>query len=282
MIDRKRGVISVPIYTADDGLALHYTDQGAGLPVLALSGLTRNGADFDHIAPYLPVRLIRPDYRGRGQSDWGDPASYTVAQEAADIVTLMDHLGLARAAILGTSRGGLIAMYLAATAKHRLIGVALNDIGPVIDPAGLDAIKVYLGRQPPHKTYAEAAAARAQQWTEFEDVPMTRWLAEVRAHFTQTPDGLVLRYDPRLRDAVLAAGAQPVPDLWPLFDALAGLPLALIRGANSDLLTLQTADEMARRRPDMIRADIPGRGHVPFLDEPQARNALLQWLEQLQ
>ena len=111
---------------------------------------------------------------------------------------------------------------------------------------------------------------------------MDRWLAEVRAHYAQTPDGLVVRYDPRLRDAVLAAGAQPVPDLWPLFDAFQDLPLALIRGANSDLLTVQTADEMARRRPDMIRTDVPGRGHIPFLDEPEALSALHAWLEEMQ
>ena len=102
------------------------------------------------------------------------------------------------------------------------------------------------------------------------------------AHYRQTSDGLVIRYDPRLRDAVLTAAAQPAPDLWPLFDALAGLPLALIRGANSDLLTVETADQMSRRRPDMIRADVPGRGHVPFLDEPEALRALYLWLKELQ
>ena len=272
----------MPRFTTPDGTALHYTDAGTGLAVIALAGLTRNGADFDHVAPHLPVRLIRPDYRGRGQSDWADPATYTIAHEAADVLALMDHLGLDHAAILGTSRGGLIAMLLAATAKDRLIGVALNDIGPEIAPAGLAVIKEYIGRNPPQKTYAAAAETRAKLWTHFTDVPMDRWLAEVQAHYTQTPDGLVVRYDPRLRDTVLAAGAQPVPDLWPLFDALQGLPLALIRGANSDLLTVQTADEMARRRPDMIRTDVPGRGHIPFLDEPQALDALHAWLEKMQ
>ena len=272
----------MPTFTANDGITLHYTDEGQGLPVIALAGLTRNGADFDHVAPHLPVRLIRPDYRGRGQSDWADPATYTIPQEAADVLALMDHLGLEKAAILGTSRGGLVAMVLAATAKDRLLGVALNDIGPEIAAKGLDVIKDYIGRNPAQKTYAEAAAARAKLWTHFDDVPMDRWLAEVQAHYHETPDGLVIRYDPKLRDAVLAAGAQPVPDLWPLFDALDGLPLALIRGANSDLLTQATADEMARRRPDMIRADIAGRGHVPFLDEPDALRALHAWLEKLQ
>jgi pimeloyl-ACP methyl ester carboxylesterase len=272
----------MPSFTSADGLTLHYTDEGEGLPVIALAGLTRNGADFDHVAPHLPVRLIRPDYRGRGQSDWADPATYTIPQEAADVLVLMDHLGLEKAAILGTSRGGLIAMMLAATAKDRLLGVALNDIGPEIAAKGLDVIKDYIGRNPAQKTYAEAAEARAKLWTHFTGVPRERWLAEVQAHYRQTPDGLLIRYDPKLRDAVLASGAQPTPDLWPLFDALADLPLALIRGANSDLLTQATADEMSRRRPDMIRADIAGRGHVPFLDEPDAVDALHQWLEKLQ
>lgn len=272
----------MPQFTTHDGVRLHYVDEGTGLPVIALAGLTRNGADFDHVAPHLPLRLIRLDYRGRGQSDWADPATYTIPLEAQDTLALMDHLGLDKAAILGTSRGGLIAMVLAATAKDRLFGVALNDIGPVIDEKGLDVIKDYIGRNPVQKTYVEAAKARAKLWTHFEGVPMDRWLAEVQAHYQETPDGLVIRYDPKLRDAVLAAGAQPAPDLWPLFDALAGLPLALVRGENSDLLTKDTADEMTRRRPDMIRADVPGRGHVPFLDEPQALDALHKWVEQLQ
>lgn len=272
----------MPHYTANDGCKLYYTDEGAGVPVIALAGLTRNGADFDHVAPHLPVRLIRPDYRGRGQSDWADPATYSIPQEAADVLALMNHLGLEKAAILGTSRGGLIAMVLAAMAKDRLLGVALNDIGPEIADKGLDVIKDYIGRNPAQKTYAEAATFREKTWTHFKGVPMERWLAEVKAHYAQTPDGLVIRYDPKLRDAVLAAGAQPTPDLWPLFDALAGLPLALIRGANSDLLTRQTADEMSRRRPDMLRADVPDRGHVPFLDEPEALDVLHQWLEKLQ
>ncbi|SFR44441.1 Pimeloyl-ACP methyl ester carboxylesterase [Yoonia tamlensis] len=271
----------MPQFTSQDGLSLHYTDQGAGLPVIALAGLTRNGADFDHIARTWPTRLIRLDYRGRGQSDWADHTTYTIPHEAADVLTLMNHLDLDQAAILGTSRGGLIAMTLAITAKNRLLGVALNDIGPVLKPEGLATIMDYIGRNPAQTTYAQAAAVRARLWTQFENVPIERWLAEVKAHYKETPAGLVIRYDPKLRDAVIAGGAQPLPDLWPLFDALDGLPLALIRGANSDLLSRETADEMARRRPDMIRADVSGRGHVPFLDEPQSLTALHAWLEKM-
>lgn len=271
----------MPSYQSADGLNLHYTDEGEGLPVIALAGLTRNGRDFDHVASLLPCRLILPDYRGRGLSDWTDPTSYNIPQEAQDVLALMDHLGLKQAAILGTSRGGLIAMMLAATAKDRLLGVALNDVGPEIAQKGLDVIRGYIGRNPAQKTYAEAAAFRAKTWTHFEGVPMERWLAEVAQQYCETPDGLVIRYDPKLRDAVLAAGAQPAPDLWPFYDALTGLPLALIRGENSDLLTEETADEMTRRRPDISRADVPGRGHVPFLDEPEALVALYEWLEDM-
>ncbi len=271
----------MPYFEAADGTRLHYLDEGEGLPVIALAGLTRNAMDFDHVAPHLPVRLIRPDYRGRGLSGWADYTSYTIPQEAQDVLGLMDHLGLEKAAILGTSRGGLIGMMLAATARERLTGVALNDIGPEIAPAGLEIIKNYIGRKPAQKTYAEAAEFRARNWVHFKGVPMERWLDEVRAHYEETPQGLVLRYDPKLRDAVLEAGAQPAPDLWPLFDALHGLPLALIRGANSDLLTAAAADKMEERRADMIRVDVPGRGHVPFLDEPQALDALHRWLERL-
>ena len=271
----------MPSFQSTDGLTLYYTDEGTGTPVIALAGLTRNGADFDHVAPHLRCRLIRPDYRGRGQSDWANPATYTIPQEAQDVLVLMDHLGLEKAAILGTSRGGLIAMVLAATAGNRLTGVTLNDIGPEIADKGLEVIKDYIGRNPAQRTYAEAAQARADLWTHFQDVPMDRWLAEVRAHYEETPDGLVIRYDPKLRDAVLDASAQPTPDLWPLFDALAGLPLALIRGANSDLLSQETAEKMACRRPDMIKTDVPGRGHVPFLDEPRSLDVLQQWLAEL-
>ncbi|MFV2003002.1 MAG: alpha/beta fold hydrolase, partial [Paracoccaceae bacterium] len=171
-------------FHASDGVRLAYRDQGAGVPLICLAGLTRNGSDFDYMAPFLTgARLIRPDYRGRGGSDHADYRSYTPATEARDTLELMDHLGLKRAAILGTSRGGLIAMILATSNKDRLLGVCLNDIGPEIAPGGLAAIMSYLGRRPAQKTYAAAARARAAFMTGFVDVPLSRWDAEVRKHY---------------------------------------------------------------------------------------------------
>ncbi|MDJ0638683.1 MAG: alpha/beta hydrolase [Paracoccaceae bacterium] len=272
----------MPEFTAPDGTRLFFQDEGSGTPVLALSGLSRNGSDFDYVAPHLSdTRLIRLDYRGRGQSEWSGAETYTIPNEAGDVLALLDHLGIEQTAILGTSRGGLIAMALAAMAKDRLSGVALVDIGPELSTDGLDVIKNYIGRNPVQKTYDEATSMRAQLMAGFEDVPESRWAEEVRKHYVETADGLAINYDPALRDAVLAAGTQPAPDLWPLFDALADIPLALIRGANSNLLSTETADEMRRRRPDMFFADVPGRGHVPFLDEAQAVTALREWVKHL-
>lgn len=269
-------------FTARDGARLAYRDAGRGRPVLALPGLTRNGTDFDFVAPHLTgIRLIRPDYRGRGASAWTGAATYTVPQEAQDALALMDHLGIGRAAIIGTSRGGLIGMFLALTAKTRLTGLLLNDIGPVIERSGIAAIKDYVGRPPVWKTHAEAAEKMPSVMPDFTGVPPDRWRAFVENLYEETPTGLSLRYDPALRDSFLAAFAAPPADAWPLFDACAGLPLALVRGANSNLLSPETTAEMRRRRPDIILAEVPGRGHVPFLDEPESLAAIRAWAARL-
>ncbi len=277
-------------FTTSDGLRLAYridgkdggNKGGGGTPLLCLSGLTRNSLDFEFLLPHIPAgfRVIRMDYRGRGGSA-RDPnfMNYHVPIEARDALELLDHLGIDRTAIIGTSRGGLIAMALASAAKTRLLGVFLNDIGPELDPDGLTRIFGYLGASPPYKTYEEAAATlSALLEGEFSGVPLTRWREAVTHWFDETPDGLTLNYDPKLRDAVLAHFTDPAPDAWPYFDAFAGLPLALVRGGNSDLLTPEGAQKMRTRRPDMIYREVANRAHVPFLDEPEALEALHEFL----
>jgi len=266
-------------FTAEDGARLAYRDEGQGMALLCLPGLTRTMADFDYLVPHLPpLRLIRMDYRGRGASDWTGAATYTVLQEARDAIALLDHLGVARASMLGTSRGGLIGMLLGATARDRLIGLCLNDVGPEIDRTGLSRISDYVGRNPAGRTHQDYAD-RLSRCPGFDGVPMSRWLEEAQRLSIETPEGLRLPYDPALRDAFLAAFDGPPADLWPFFDTLAGLPLALIRGANSDLLTPDTVAKMRARRPDMAFAEVPGRAHIPFLDEPQALNLIQRFLK---
>jgi len=269
-------------FTASDGARLAYRDEGAGLPVLCLAGLTRSSTDFDFLVPHLDgVRLIRADYRGRGGSDWTGAETYTIPREAQDALDLLDHLGIGQAAILGTSRGGLIGMALAATSRDRLSGLCLNDIGPVIERGGLDRICDYVGRNPAARTIDDLAARMPRTMPGFDGVSPERWTDFARQLYEETETGLAIRYDPALRESFLAGYRAPVADLWPLFDACAGLPLALIRGANSDLLSPETAAEMQRRRPDMIFADVPDRAHVPFLDETESLQAIRAWLERL-
>lgn len=267
-------------FTASDGTRLAYRVTGSGQPLFCLAGLTRTVRDFDYLAANLAdVQMICMDYRGRGQSEWSGAETYKVAIEGRDALELLDHLGLSRVPVLGTSRGGIIGMLLAAVAKDRIAGLCLNDIGPEIARDGLDEIKQYVGRNPLAKTHQEAADAMAANLKTFANVPRSRWLEEARIHFRSTGDGLAITYDPALRASFLEDYDATVPDPWIGFDALDGLPVALLRGANSNLLTLETADEMRRRRPDLIYAEIPDRGHIPFLDEPASLDAIRAFLK---
>lgn len=277
----------MPRFTASDGLSLHYEDAGRGTPVLCLAGLTRNSADFTWAARALPgLRLIRMDYRGRGRSDHAqDFMTYNILREGQDAVELLDHLGLERVALIGTSRGGLIAMALSVTHPGRLTGAVLNDIGPEVAPQGLERIMEYVGKTPPFPDLDSAAAAlKAGHEAAFPGVPLARWREQAEFMWFEKPGGggLGLRYDPRLRDAMIGqAGAGAAPDLWQLFDGLKGLPLASVRGVNSDLFTAETQAKMADRHPGMIAAAVPDRGHVPFLDEPEALAAIRALMERV-
>ncbi|MDA0924565.1 MAG: alpha/beta fold hydrolase, partial [Proteobacteria bacterium] len=191
--------------TSADGLKLAYDVTGQGAALLCLPGLTRNMEDFEPILDAFAhcAQVIRMDFRGRGASDWGDPASYQVPVEAGDVVTLLDHLGIGQVTILGTSRGGLVALVLAAIARDRIAGVIFNDIGPEIMPEGLSYIMDYLGKPPKFRTLAEAAAALPRHYAPaFRDVPAENWAALARRIYREEGGQLVNRYDPKLREAV--------------------------------------------------------------------------------
>ncbi len=273
-------------FQTSDGLTLAYKDEGEGTPLLCLAGLTRNMTDFDFVARDFSdrARIIRLDTRGRGASAYDeDYKNYNLIREGRDALELMDHLGLERFAVLGTSRGGLLALTLAIGHRERLLGVCLNDIGPVIETEGLAEIMGYLGVVPDYATYEDAADALvAAKAREFPSVTRARWRLHAERVWKETGEGLALRYDHRLRRAVLEASATgAIPDLWPMFDALDGLPLALLRGENSNIISKATAEEMQARRPDLIFAEVPRRGHVPFLDERESQKVIGAFLDRL-
>lgn len=270
-------------FTTSDGLSLYFEDQGSGRPVLCLAGLTRNARDFDFVAPYLSSqRMIALDYRGRGRSD-RDPvyANYNVLRESQDVIELLDHLMINRCTIIGTSRGGLIAMLLAAGHKDRLAGVVLNDVGPELDTDGLARIVALVGQTPRERTLDEAAHALNERMSaEFPGLPYERVRAAASVTNREVPGGLELTYDPALAAALAEQIADgPAPDLWPLFQALDGLPVGVIRGINSDILSAQTLAVMQTRLPGLVAATVPDRGHAPFLDEPESLDVITKILE---
>lgn len=265
---------------ASDGLRLHAAEYGVGgaaLPVVCLPGLARTAEDFDALARALagdgerPRRVIAVDYRGRGLSAHDpDPANYTLPVELADLETVLTALAVGPAVFVGTSRGGILTMLMAAAAPARIAGAVLNDIGPVIEPAGLVRIKSYVGRLPAPRDRAEGAAIlRGLFAPQFPTWREADW-REAAALTWRGPDGaLALAYDPSLASMLEAVDpTQVIPNLWPQFDALAAVPAMVIHGALSDLLSTATVEEMRLRRPDLAVVTVPDEGHPPRLGTP--------------
>ncbi len=262
------------LFKTHDGLTLDYKIEGEGKPLLCLPGLTRDLYDFDELAHAMrgEAQVIRLTMRGRGRSDWAaDYTSYNIVQEARDAVEFMDFLGLEKATIIGTSRGGFNGMILAATAPERLAGVLLNDIGPELATRGIDKIMAYVGQPPIARNLAALVLGmKADMEADFPGLTAEKWGVLARRWFKVSDSGVALNYDPGIGKAMQEQARGEAPDLWGLFDLMAGVPLALLRGANSDLLSAETAAQMQARRPDMIYGEVPNRGHIPFLDEPES------------
>jgi len=267
--------------TAQDGLRLHVREYGErtarALPVVCLPGLARTTADFDPLAAALagsrdrPRRVLPLDYRGRGLSQYDrDPSRYSIPIELDDVITVLTARAVASAVFVGTSRGGLIAMALAVARPTMIAGVVLNDIGPVIEPQGLMRIKGYVGKLPQPNSFTEGAEALRRLFgAQFPKLGEADWLASARRAWQERDGRLVLTYDPRLADGLAAlAPDQPLPTMWPQFDALAHLPMMIIRGANSDILSAETLAAMQARRCATTVLEIPDQGHAPLLAEP--------------
>lgn len=285
-------------WTSSDGLDLHARDyppapgaQPARLPVVCLHGLTRNARDFEEVAPALAAagrRVLVPDVRGRGGSARDpQPLNYAPPVYARDVVEMAAALGVGRASFVGTSMGGLITLVLAAAAPALVADAALNDIGPVLDPAGLARIGAYTGAGADVADWGAAATyVRTVNGAASPHHAPADWDRFARRVFREDEAGRpVLDYDSAIAVPIRAAAAAgaPPPDLWPLFDALAhGRRLLLVRGALSDLLSCDTADAMAARAPALTLAEVPDVGHAPALTEPVAQAALMRWLADAQ
>jgi len=272
-------------FTVRDGLRLHYRDySGAGdkPPLLCLHGLTRNARDFSDFAErYSPrFRVIALNFRGRAASDYDPlPARYNPMTYAGDVIELLDQLGIAQPIFVGTSLGGLVTMVIAATAPQRIAAAIINDVGPDVDPAGVDRILTYVGKDYRFKSWDEAAEAIAANYgSNFERFTHADWVAMAKRNCREDNGEIRFDYDMAIAEPFKTAGPAPQVDLWPLFAALGQKPLLVVRGEKSDLLTAQTAAKMQAVAPGMKLAVVPGVGHAPELNEPEAVNAIDEFL----
>ncbi len=275
-------------WDSHDGLRLYARlyagPQTAAPSVLCLHGLTRNSRDFEDLAAHLQqrYRVIVPDVRGRGMSARDpNPQNYQPAVYLQDILALLDAVGAQRVAVIGTSMGGLLAMMLAVGSRARVSGIVLNDMGPEVDPTGLERIKGYAGRLPSVKNWDDAVAqTRTMFGSAWPNLSAERWSALTRRGYREDENGaLRIDADPMIGEVLRAAPAAPT-DLWPFWKALRGIPMLAIRGAQSDILSSATFARMKAENPELTQLEVAHRGHVPLLDEPECIAAIDAFLAQ--
>ncbi|ABS66264.1 alpha/beta hydrolase fold [Xanthobacter versatilis] len=275
-------------YPSADGVALfgrEWGDAAAPLPVVLLSGLTRNSRDYEALAEALvadaahPTRVVAFDYRGRGGSGHAPYTTYTPIQEAQDILAGLAVLGISRAVLAGTSRGGLVMFVLAILRPDLFAGAIFNDIGPVVEVSGILRIGGYVGA-PLKASWPEAVAdLKATQGFMFPALTDAEWERFARQIYGDAGGKPCLSYDPALGEAFKAiVPGKPLPDLWPGFDALAQVPAMVVRGALSDVLSASTVEDMAARHPGLVIHEVADQGHAPLLWDAPAQQAIIAFI----
>jgi pimeloyl-ACP methyl ester carboxylesterase len=267
-------------FTSNTGLTLyarHYGKPRPGLrPVICLPGLTRNSADFHDLASFLATHPSRPrdvycpDYRGRGRSDYDpDWHNYSPFMEMLDVLDLMAIRGLEHAAIIGTSRGGIIAMLMAVMRPNALSALVLNDIGPVIETAGLARIMGYAGKVPVPSSWNEATElVRSMNKRFFTNLTDDDWKGLARQLFGEENDRPAQAYDVKLGNALSEIDiSQKIPSMWTQFEAITRIPTLVLRGENSDLLSTKTVTEMEKRHSRLASVTVHAQGHAPLLKD---------------
>lgn len=275
-------------YPSSDGLRLYAriypAHRAGGLPVLCLPGLTRNSRDFTALAEHMSERheVIAADLRGRGLSAWDpDPTHYHLTHYVEDAWSLLDSRGAQRVVVVGTSLGALMGMVMA-TRPDRIAGVVLNDAGPELDLAGLLRIGSYAGKLPPVKTWADAAAqAKAVHEKAVPGLTDAQWMEYARRNYRENAAGIpVPDMDPQIASGFKQPPTGPL-QMWPLWAQITGVPMLVIRGGVSDLLSAATVERMRREKPDLEHLTVPNRGHTPLLDEPECLQAIDGFLSRI-
>jgi pimeloyl-ACP methyl ester carboxylesterase len=267
---------------SNDGLRLHYRDYAGPAdrpPILCIPGLTRNARDFEGVADRLAGewRLICVDLRGRGDSAHAkDPMSYVPLTYLQDVEGLIRELKLQRFALFGTSLGGLLTMLLASSDSNRIAAALLNDVGPEMESSGLETIRSYVGRFESWPTWLHAARFLAEmQRARYPGWTLDEWLVFAKRLCRLTPQGRVtFDYDMRIAEPFRLPGGPTGFDLWAAYRGLADVPTLLVRGEYSDLLAPETVKRMKAAHPTLETVLVPGVGHAPTLEEPEAAAAI--------
>ncbi|MBL4827455.1 MAG: alpha/beta hydrolase [Spongiibacteraceae bacterium] len=276
-------------YDSKDGLRLYardYNNTNAQATILCLHGLTRNSKDFAYLGEYLSdrYRVIAVDQRGRGASEYdSDPSRYHPMVYVGDVITLLDHLAIERVILIGTSMGGLMSMVLCSMVASRIQAVVLNDIGPDIDPQGLQRIKSYVNSSGSFLSWEAAVAkVRKDNSHEFPRLTPTQWLEFTQnLYYENEQGGVQLACDSAIFRSLNDEQAQSM-DLWPFFHSMIPIPTLLIRGASSDILSPDCVEKMKKQKPDLEFVEVPMCGHAPFLNEPESIHAIDNFLSALQ
>lgn len=277
-------------YQSGDGLRLYaksYGPSDADIAVLCMHGLTRNHKDFEPMIEAVggPYRYIAVDVRGRGKSARDpNPENYTPVTYAQDMGALLDHLSIAKAVLIGTSMGGLMSVLMAQMMPDRILGVALNDVGPEIDPKGLKRISGYVGKVASVSSWDEAVERlKVGQSAMFPNFSQQDWVDIARRTYIENEDGtLAPDYDRAIEKNFKSTriSFKTRFAMWRLFSKLKPVPLLVLRGEISDLLSEKTVKRMLRRHKAASSVTVPGVGHAPILNEPVAVDAIKQFLSQ--
>lgn len=284
--DRTDEQLESAYFSVEDGLRLHYRDYPGDTsrpPILCLPGLTRNARDFAAVAERLSpqFRVLCLDFRGRGGSDFDpQPKRYLPPVYARDSIALLDHVGVDKAIIIGTSLGGIVAMIIAAMAPDRIVATILNDVGPELSEVGLERIRDYVGSGKVFSSWAEAAQAVADNQSRLPAAwGDEQWERMARRVCRVSGEGAIrFDYDPAIAEPFRHSTGKSDADMWPLFDALAEKPMLVVRGELSELFTADGLRQLGERSPKVRTVTVVGAGHAPELDEPEAVAAIDSFL----